>query len=155
MDELPTARHAAEVGHRVVDNDERDGEEEPEEAVQDVRRERVHLHHRDDRDRDRPGELAHLVLVVPRAEREDSEGEHEGVHGDGAKLDVREHQREDPRPDQRVSVRLEERVAVRVGKARPEPAPLARAEHRHLLEGAARVAHVDELAEDRDLYQQD
>ena len=83
VDELPTARHAAEVGHRVVDNDERDGEEEPKEAVENVGGERVHLHDCDDDDRDGPCQLSHLILVHSRLERKDSANQQNAVQHDG------------------------------------------------------------------------
>ena len=65
LDKLrPPKRNAADVGEDVVGDDEHDGQEEPDHALEDVVHDEVSLHDDEVEGHVRPGELGELEAVM-------------------------------------------------------------------------------------------
>jgi hypothetical protein len=76
FDELcPPKRDATDIGKDVVDDDQADGEEEPDHALEDVIHNEMRLHDDQVQGHMSPGKLGELKLVVAFLERTDKENE--------------------------------------------------------------------------------
>ena len=71
----PSEGYAADVGENVVRDDQRNGEEEPYHALEDVVHDEVGLDNNEVQRHVSPGELGELELVVPLLQRSDEEDE--------------------------------------------------------------------------------